>query len=203
MRKPVGPESRKEPAEEAVARSGLWLPRSQVLAFWTPVEEWAAVVPTAAREKAELVFLQHASADTLAKVVQEWLAGRAVKAPAQPGQAAQTGGLVVADARLNALVVFGSDKDKEEVKRFVALLDVPPPTASSKVNVYYLENADAIEVAKVLDGVVKGSAVAAAPVPGQPAAPPQQSPFEGGKITITPDKATNSLVIMASTNWRL
>ncbi len=150
------------------------------------------------REKAELVFLQHAAADGLAKVVQEWLAGRTGKAPAQPGQAAPAGGLVVADARLNALVVFGSDKDKEEVKRFVALLDVPPPTASSKVNVYYLENADATEVAKVLDGVVKGSA--AAPVPGQPATAPQQSPFEGGKITITPDKATNSLVIMASPN---
>jgi general secretion pathway protein D len=150
------------------------------------------------REKAELLFLQHAAADSLAKVVQEWLAGRTAKAPVQPGQPAPTGGLVVADARLNALVVFGSDKDKEEVKRFVALLDVPPPTASSKVNVYYLENADATEVAKVLDGVVKGSSAAA--VPGQPASSPQQSPFEGGKITITPDKATNSLVVMASPN---
>ncbi|TWJ33458.1 type II secretion system secretin GspD [Geobacter argillaceus] len=150
------------------------------------------------REKAELVFLQHAAADALSKVVQEWLAGRAGKAPTQPGQPAQTGGLVVADTRLNALVVFGSDKDKEEVKRFVALLDVPPPTTSSKVNVYYMENADATEVAKVLDGVVKGSA--AAPAPGQPATAPQQSPFEGGKITITPDKATNSLVVMASPN---
>lgn len=28
----------------------------------------------------------------------------------------------------------------------------------------------------------------------------QQSPFEGGKVTVTPDKATNSLVIMASPN---
>jgi len=46
----------------------------------------------------------------------------------------------------------------------------------------------------VLDGVVKGSAAA----PGAPGAAPQQSPFEGGKLTITPDKATNSLVIMAS-----
>jgi len=63
------------------------------------------------------------------------------------------------------------------------------------VNVYYLENGDATDIAKVLDGVVKGSA--AQVQPGQPAAP-QSSPFDGGKITITPDKATNSLVIMAS-----
>jgi len=47
---------------------------------------------------------------------------------------------------------------------------------------------------------VKGAAAPGAPgTPAQQAgAAPQQSPFEGGKITITPDKATNSLVIMAS-----
>lgn len=55
-------------------------------------------------------------------------------------------------------------------------------------------------MAKVLDSVIKGM-TAAAP-PGQPgaAAAPQTSPFDSGKVTITPDKATNSLVIMASPN---
>jgi general secretion pathway protein D len=102
---------------------------------------------------------------------------------------------VVGDSRLNALIVFGSDKDKEDIKKLVALIDVTPPTSSGKVNVYYLEHADATEVAKVLEGVVKGAAAA----PAQPGGVPgQQSPFEGGKITITPDKPTNSLVIMAS-----
>jgi general secretion pathway protein D len=82
------------------------------------------------------------------------------------------------------------------------LIDVVPPSTSSKVNVYYLENADATEVAKVMDGVVKGSAAVAPSSTSTgtqgAAAAPQQSPFEGSKITITPDKATNSLVIMAS-----
>ncbi|HEX2768069.1 MAG TPA: type II secretion system secretin GspD, partial [Geobacteraceae bacterium] len=66
--------------------------------------------------------------------------------------------------------------------------------------VYYLENSDATDTAKVLDVVVKGiTAAGATGGASQPAgAAPQQSPFEGGKITITPDKATNSLVIMAS-----
>ena len=72
----------------------------------------------------------------------------------------------------------------------------PPPEASSKVNVYYLENTDATEMAKVLDGVVKGISAQATGQPG--AAAPQASPFDSGKITITPDKASNSLVIMAS-----
>ena len=51
-------------------------------------------------------------------------------------------------------------------------------------------------MAKVLDGVVKGISAQAAAAPG--AAAPQASPFDSGKVTITPDKASNSLVIMAS-----
>lgn len=146
------------------------------------------------REMPEVIFLKSAGADTVAKVLQDWIGNRATK---QPGQttAASVGTTIVADTRLNAVLVFGQEKDKEEIRKLVALIDVPPPTSSGKVNVYYLENADATEVAKVLEGVVKGISVTAQP--GQPAAP-QTSPFEGGKITITPDKATNSLVIMAS-----
>lgn len=153
------------------------------------------------RAEGEVLFLKNAAADSVAKVVLEWLGGRD-KGQKAGGQAGGTGvsGLVVPDTRLNALILFGSDKDKEDIKKLVALIDVVPPTTSSKVNVYYLENADATDVAKVLDGVVKGvSAAAAAPSAPQAAgAAPQQSPFEGGKVTITPDKATNSLVIMAS-----
>jgi general secretion pathway protein D len=152
------------------------------------------------REGGELVFLKNASAESVASVIKEWLGGKDKGArPAGQATPVATGtGLVLADPRLNALILFGSPKDKEDIKKFIAQLDIVPPTTSSKVNVYYLENADATEVAKVLDGVVKGSSAAAAP--GQPgvASAPQQSVFEGGKITITPDKATNSLVIMAS-----
>lgn len=156
------------------------------------------------REKAEMVFLKNASAENAAKIVQEWLKSKdkGAKSAAQGAAAAAGGGgIVVPDTRLNALIVFGSDQDKEDVKKLVALIDVVPPSTSSKVNVYYLENADATEVAKVMDGVVKGSAAAAsAGVSGMAGAAPQQSAFEGSKITITPDKATNSLVIMASPN---
>ena len=154
------------------------------------------------RDKAEMVFLKNASAESAAKIVQEWLKSKDKSGrPAIQGAAAG-GGIVVPDTRLNALVVFGSDQDKEDVKKLVALIDVVPPSTSSKVNVYYLENADATDVAKVMDGVVKGSAAAASAAAAAQgaAAAPQQSPFEGAKITITPDKATNSLVIMASPN---
>jgi general secretion pathway protein D len=147
------------------------------------------------RESAEILYLKNAAADNVAKIIQEWLGSRSPKQSGQQGQST-FGTSVLADGRLNALFVFGSDKDKEDIRKFVALIDVPPPNSSSKVNVYPLENADATEVAKVLDGVVKGAATAQPPQ-GQGGAP-QQSPFDAGKITITADKASNSLIIMAS-----
>jgi general secretion pathway protein D len=149
------------------------------------------------REGAELVFLKNTTAENAASVVREWLSSKD-KSARPAGQAATASGggkLVVPDARLNALILFGSDKDKEEIKKLLALVDVVPPSSSSKVNVYYLENADATEVGKVLDSVIKGIPQAGAQ-PGS--ATPQQSPFEAGKVSVTPDKATNSLVIMAS-----
>jgi general secretion pathway protein D len=150
------------------------------------------------REGAELLFLRNAPADSVANLVRDWLGGRD-KGQRAPGAPATGGGIVIADTRLNALVIFGSDKDKEDIKRLVALIDVTPPTTSGKINVYFLEYADATEMVKVLDGFIKGSA---APAAGQQpgAAPGQQSPFESSKISIFADKPTNSLVISASPN---
>jgi general secretion pathway protein D len=150
----------------------------------------------------EVVFLKNASAESAANLVREWLGSRdkGQRPAGQTGQgiSSAAGGLVVPDTRLNALILFGSEKDKEDIKKLIAMIDVVPPSSSSKVNVYYLENADATDVAKVLDGVVKGITATAGGVSQQGGGAPQQSPFEGGKVTITPDKATNSLVIMAS-----
>ncbi|MGD0584673.1 MAG: type II secretion system secretin GspD [Oryzomonas sp.] len=154
------------------------------------------------REGIEIIYLKNASAESAATTIRQLLAGIEPKAAGQPGAAAPSSNVatVLADQRLNALLVFGSDSVKESVRDLVAKLDVQPPEASSKVNVYYLENTDATDMAKVLDGVIKGMTAAAAA--GQPgaAAAPQTSPFDSGKITITPDKASNSLVIMASPN---
>jgi general secretion pathway protein D len=154
------------------------------------------------REGIEIIYLKNASAESSAATIRQWLTGNETKAAAQPGAVATSSNLatILADQRLNALLVFGSDRVKQQVRELAAKLDVQPPEASSKVNVFYLENTDATEMAKVLDGVIKGMAAAAAATPGQPGAASASltSPFDSGKITITPDKASNSLVIMAS-----
>lgn len=149
------------------------------------------------RDGLEIVYLKNASAESAATTVRQWLSGSDGKSggqPAPPGGSGATS--VLADQRLNALLIFGNEPTKKEIRELVAKLDVTPPEASGKVNVYYLENTDATEMAKVLDGVVKGISAQATSQPG--AGAPQASPFESGKVTITPDKASNSLVIMAS-----
>jgi general secretion pathway protein D len=155
------------------------------------------------RDGAELVFLKHASADNVADIVREWIFGRdrSNKSGVQTiqsqtrGQATSVGGLLVSDTRLNAVIIFGNDKDKAEIKEFIAMVDVVPPTSSSKINVYYLENADATDVGKVLESMIKGTTTTSS---AQTGIAQQQVAFEGSRISVTPDKATNSLVIMAS-----
>ncbi len=152
------------------------------------------------REGAELVFLNHASADNVADIVREWLYGRDFSNKSRmtqtvQGQTSGVGGLLVPDTRLNAVIIFGNENDKAEIKKIIAMVDVVPPTSSSKLNVYYLENADATEVSKVIEEMLKGTSTG---TPAGQRTATQQTPFEGSQISVTPDKSTNSLVIMAS-----
>jgi general secretion pathway protein D len=102
-------------------------------------------------------------------------------------------GSVFADTRLNAVVLVADKQEKDAMKRMIALLDIPLPEATSKINVYFLEYADAMELSKVLESMITGIS------PQAKAGQPAKSPFEpGSRVTITPDKATNSLVVIAS-----
>jgi len=78
-----------------------------------------------------------------------------------------------------------------EMVQILPISEVPP---ERDINVYYLENANAEEAAKLLTSLV--TRPAAAPVAGRPAgkAPGE---FEGA-VQIIPDKATNALLITAS-----
>src|SRR5439155_3992438 len=81
------------------------------------------------------------------------------------------------------------------------------------VHVYYLQNADAETLSGVLSGLVSGAAAArrtgATTPAARPGAPPARPPGGGpataasgvlfeGEVKISADKATNSLVIVAS-----
>ncbi len=144
-------------------------------------------------EEPDIVFLKHASADAVARIITDGLSRITRPQPGAGGGEAKA----IADPRLNAVVLFGDRGTRESMKSLIKVLDVSSPEAQGRINVYFLENADAVELSKVLQDMLKGSQVTHQAASGTQGAPVVA--FEaGGGINITADKSTNSLVIVAS-----
>jgi len=149
--------------------------------------------------------------------------GRAVSPRAAPsGQAAaapaaEAGGeqgapsitRVIPDERTNKLIVIANRKAFEQIEGIIRQLDVPTGE-TGRVNVYYLENANAEDLSATLQSLTQGGAPqtsnrAGAP-PNRRGAAAERAAAQGvqaaelfsGEVKISADKATNSLVIVAS-----
>jgi len=136
----------------------------------------------------ELVILKYATADEIAKILNEGLNTTGIK-----GRKTTTA-KVVPYERLNAVVLFGEKSEVESLKRLIALLDVPSAQTQGRVNVYFLENADAESLAKILNNIIKTMKRPLPKRPGRPATGPTLT----GDVVITADKSTNALIIVAS-----
>lgn len=102
----------------------------------------AAVIST------ELVELRYAQADAIVKVIQQL-----EKPDAQRGNA-NSPVTVVADTRINGVLVNGDDMQRQRIKNLIRRLDRPQIT-NSNVRVIYLKYAKADQVAEVLNGVLQ------------------------------------------------
>ncbi|MFQ5464611.1 MAG: type II secretion system secretin GspD [Thermodesulfobacteriota bacterium] len=140
-------------------------------------------------EAPDIVYLSHARAEVVSQVLKAEAARVGMTAGGAKTASKET---IIADLRLNAIILSGAKHEREYLKRFIRLIDIPPPEASSRINVYYLENADAEDLAKVLDALTRPPAVAGAP--GQSPAVQELR----GRVSITPEKSSNALIIMAS-----
>ncbi len=97
-------------------------------------------------------------------------------------------------SQTNTLILTDITSNMEKLLKLIEELDIESPKGKGGIYVYYLQNASAEEMAKVLANLT--SRIPAKPPAGQA---PQEAVvhFEGG-ISVTADKATNSLIIMAS-----
>jgi general secretion pathway protein D len=95
---------------------------------------------------------------------------------------------LVADERTNTIIVLASEVETTRIKRLIQLLDRETPRGKEKIRVYYLENANAEDLAKVLQEL---------PTKKGGAPEGKTTPFVSDTAKITADKATNSLIIMA------
>lgn len=130
------------------------------------------------KDEAELYLLKNGTAEDIIKVVNDVLTKKGnVGISADDIK-------ITADNRLNAIILIGSSYAREFVKKLVDKLDVAPQEQKSSINVYFLENAEATELAKVLENAIKGLEDKG-----------KQPTDTKSKINITPDKSTNSLII--------
>ena len=114
---------------------------------------------------------------------------------------------LIPDERTNKLIVVANPSAFERIRTLINQIDIPM-SGGGRVNVYYLENADAEELASTLQTLSQGANAhprGAGPVnmpngqPGQPATATSAELFSG-EVKISANKATNSLVIIASQN---
>ncbi len=170
------------------------------------------------KEELTVIKVRHADASTMAQQLSEIFGAevsdsaaptrrtRSRRTAAQPAaitaQGAPKGTIrILTDDRTNSLIILASRQRMEELRSVIARLDVPV-SGEGRIHVYYLQHADAEELANTLSALVGGQPAASAPrtAGGQPAAAAMRSAItelaEG--VTVTADAPTNSLVIQAS-----
>ena len=122
---------------------------------------------------------------------------------------------LIADERTNKLIVVATPAANERIDALLREVDVPI-SGEGRINVYALQNANAEDMAATLQSLAQGTANRPRGPGGQgvpqpqypPGVPPPQRPQGPGGVTaaelfqgevkISPDKATNSLVVVAS-----
>jgi len=140
------------------------------------------------KEKVLLIPLGYASARVLSEQITA-IMDKASPAAAPGGrprvtQAANAPIRVLPDDRTNSLIVIGAEQNTETVAQLARQLDIQRPMNTNNVNVVYLRNADANEVAPALESALAGMRLTGAVDAAQ-------------QIQVTADGSTNSLIVVA------
>jgi len=97
---------------------------------------------------------------------------------------------MVADERTNTIVLLASEIDSQRIRKLISMVDRETPRGKGKIQVYYCKHATAEELAKVLQDLPSEQQAGGAPKA-------KAAPVVAGKVRISADKATNSLIILA------
>ncbi len=171
----------------------------------------------------EVVPVKYASAAELSKLIDALIPGTGspgASAGGTPGvprfgggggrfnaRRTKEGGIIntiIADERTNTLIVHANTRGGDQVRELVAKLDqrLPQSTGGGKVHVVYLQFADAEQISNTLNNFSSQTGRPSSPPPGGPGGGTGVNPIAAnlfeGSIKISPDKATNALVITAS-----
>ncbi len=104
-------------------------------------------------------------------------------------------GSMISYPATNSLIITDAVHNLRKIESLIRSLDVPAFEGKGKINVYYLKHANAEDFAKVMSALVSRLP---APPGGGGAQPLGPATILEGQVTITSDKATNSLIVVAS-----
>lgn len=135
-------------------------------------------------QELSVIALEYANSEKLVKTLQSVF--RPVKA--SPKGTTPSTVQFVSDERTNTIISMASENDTMRIKKLVEILDQEIPRGKGKIQVYYLENATAEDMAKVLQDLPQKNST----TKGKTTAP-----IVSESVRVTADKATNSLIIMA------
>jgi general secretion pathway protein D len=99
------------------------------------------------------------------------------------------GAAFVADERTNSIIMVASEVDTNRIRSLIDTLDLETPKGKEKIHVHFLEYAAAEEIVAVLKDLPTADEAKAGGA--------KEAPVVSDKVTITADKATNSLIITA------
>jgi len=138
-------------------------------------------------EELSVIPLKHATAAGMAKTLSAVF--QQVPSKAKRPVAGEPVIRIAPDERTNVLIILASEDDTKKIKELVRLLDKETPRGEGDIHVCYLQNANAEDLVKVLMAI---------PSKQTKEAEKGKAPVVSKEVQITADKATNSLVIMAS-----
>jgi general secretion pathway protein D len=132
-------------------------------------------------EEINVFFLEYASAEDLASKLLNVL--QESKGKQQPAQALK----IIPDKRTNSLITLSTPYNTMNIKMLLAKLDQKQSRPLSNIHIFYLQNAVAEDLSKVIREIPgKGT-------PGQKG----KAPVISKEVQISADASTNSLVIIA------
>ncbi|MBN2494030.1 MAG: type II secretion system secretin GspD [Deltaproteobacteria bacterium] len=123
--------------------------------------------------------------------------------PSTEGEEGVSVSKIIADERTNQLIVVATARSFARLQELIDKLDVPVP-GEGQIQVVYLEHADAEDLSSTLTSLAQGTRTSTSTrtktTPARPKGPTATKAAElfQGEVKVTADKATNSLVIVAS-----
>jgi len=137
-------------------------------------------------EEVAVIPLENAAATSIAKILTSiYQRTQAVKGRTATSQTVK----VVPYERVNSLVILADKQELRRLRNIVALLDTSVERDEGNIHVYYLQNAYATELAKVLTALPTGETTEAEK---------GKAPTISKDVKINADEETNSLIITAS-----